>query len=250
MSDAVTHITQRIDLINTQWSLIRRAHGAELTNAAEARNSLVLRYSSAIRKYVGAIVRNDEQADDLAQDVVVRLLKGDFAGADADRGRFRDLLKTSIRNMVRNHWAKQKRRKTADLEVQDLPVEDEDTEADPWVDAWRGNLMELTWSSLEHYERTHKGSVACTVLRLRTDFPDDSSEQLAERLSDKLGKPVRADALRQQLKRARNRFAEMLVQQIADVIDDPTAERIEEELVSLGLADQLRDYLPEENPQE
>lgn len=249
MTDPITQITNRLDRINTQWSLVRRAHNDATLNAGEARQALVLRYSSAIRKYIGAIVRDDAKADDLAQDAMVRLMRGDFAGADADRGRFRDLLKTSVRNMVRNHWSKENRRRPADLEVGDLPLEDDSGDEDErWVEAWRSNLLDLTWSALEAYERSHKGSVAHAVLKLRADCPDADSEELAERLADQLNRPVRADAYRQQLKRARARFAELLIQQIADVIDDTNPDGIQDELASLGLLEQVRDFLPEDDP--
>lgn len=246
MTDVFSQAAQRLDMINTQWSLVRRAHGDASLTAEEARRALVLRYSPAVRRYVGAIVRNDAEADDLAQDVVLRLMRGDFGGADASRGRFRDLLKTSLRNMVRNHWAKQNRRRPADVEVHDLPLEAESAADDPWLEAWRNNLLDLTWANLEDYERTHKGSVAFTVLRLRADHPDDSSDELAGKLSAILGKPVRADSVRQQLKRARDRFAELLVKQVADVLDDPAPDRIQEELSDLGLLDRIRDFLPGE----
>ena len=68
----------------------------------EARNVLVLRYLPAMRRYIAALLRGGPDADDVTHDVVVRLLSGDFAGADPARGRFRDLLKTAIRNIVRN----------------------------------------------------------------------------------------------------------------------------------------------------
>ena len=66
----------------------------------------MLRYSAAIRRYMRAILQDHARADELAQDAVVRLLSGDFAGADPNRGRFRDLLEVSVRNMARNHWEK------------------------------------------------------------------------------------------------------------------------------------------------
>jgi len=59
-----------------------------------------------------------------------------------------------------------------------------------------------------------------------------------------LNKPVRADQARQQLRRARVRFAECLVAEVADGIEVPTIERIEDELSHLGLLDRIRDVLP------
>ena len=109
---------ERIEAIQTRWSLIRNAHLAgQPESASEARRLLVLRYAPAIRRYLGGIVRNDEDADELSQDVMLRLMRGDFAGADPTRGRFRDLLKTAIRNMVKSSWQKAGRRKTVDAEL-------------------------------------------------------------------------------------------------------------------------------------
>ncbi len=94
-------MADRIDAISTRWSLLRIAHGTH-PDTSKARQMLVLRYASAVRKYVGAIVRKGEDADELAQDVVLRLMRGDFAGADPTKGRFRDFLKMAVRNMIHN----------------------------------------------------------------------------------------------------------------------------------------------------
>lgn len=228
--------------ISTRWSLLGRAHEGQATLAREARNALVLRYVPAIRRYVGAIVQRDDEADDLTQDVVVRLLSGDFAGADPERGRFRDLLKVAIRNMVRNRWAYEKRRRSADLDVQLLADAEEAEDERRWLDQWRQGVLDLAWKALESYQNSRPGSVAYTVLRLRADHPDDNAEELAERLSRATDRPVRVDALRQRLHRARTQFADLLIAEVAKGLAEPTPERIEDELVAL----QLVDFLPAE----
>jgi len=110
----------RLEAISTRWSLLRRAHGESITSAGEARSAIVLRYLPAIRRYIGALLQSDQDVDDVTHDVVVRLLSGDFAGADPARGRFRDLLKTAIRNMVRNRWAREKRRRSTGLDAAEV----------------------------------------------------------------------------------------------------------------------------------
>jgi RNA polymerase sigma-70 factor (ECF subfamily) len=210
----------------------------------EARNVLVLRYLPAMRRYIAALLRGGPDADDVTHDVVVRLLSGDFAGADPARGRFRDLLKTAIRNMVRNRWAQQKRRRTVDqdpAEVADGHDAGDDTD---WAAQWRQSVLDLAWKDLEQQERTRPTSACHTLLRLRTDYPDDTSEQLAERFSRAAGQTVRADAVRQKLRRARLQFADLLIAEIAKGLHDPTPEKIEDELIALGLMDLVRDLLP------
>lgn len=93
-------------------------------------------------------------------------------------------------------------------------------------------------------QKQNPKSPAHTLLRLRTDFPDDTSDQLADKLSQKLGTPIRPDACRQMLRRARLKFAELLVDEIRLGLDDPTPARVEEELAALELLDHVRDFLP------
>ena len=111
---------------------------------------------------------------------------------------------------------------------------------------WRDNLLSLTWAKLEEYECQHEGSVAYSVLKLRAENPSDNSKQLAARLSELAGRDIKPDTTRQQLRRSRIRFAEFLVEEIADGLDEPDPSRLQEELISLGLYEHVKDSLPDE----
>jgi RNA polymerase sigma-70 factor (ECF subfamily) len=87
------------------------------------------------------------------------------------------------------------------------------------------------------------GQPCYTVLRLRADFPTLRSPELAEKLSERLGRPITAVAVRQSLHRARDRFADFLLDEIRHSLDDPTPDRLEEELRDLGLYDYCRPAL-------
>lgn len=236
---------ERIEAIQTRWSLIRNAHLAgQPESAAEARRLLVMRYAPAVRRYLGGIVRNDEDADELSQDIMLRLMRGDFAGADPTRGRFRDLLKTALRNMVRTSWQKAGRRKTVDAEL-DLIGNEEDSARDAeWTQQWRKAVLDHTWNRLLTEEGGKPGP-AWHVLKLKTDYPDASSENLADLMSRKTGTTIRADNCRQILKRARTRFAAHLLDEIRAGLDSESEDRLQEELAALGLLELVRDYLPE-----
>jgi RNA polymerase sigma factor (sigma-70 family) len=234
----------RLDAISTRWSLLRRAHGESVTSAGEARNALVLRYVPAIRRYIGALLQNDEDADDVTHDVVVRLLGGDFAGADPARGRFRDLLKTAIRNMVRNRWAREKRRRSTGLDAADVAAEPDAADEARWTAEWRQSVLDLAWKALQCQEESRPGSASYTLLRLRADHPDDTSDELAARFSAATGRAVRADAVRQKLRRARLQFADLVIAEVGRALHDPTPEKIEDEIVALGLMELVRDLLP------
>lgn len=247
MSD-IEEVSLNLGNIKTRWSMIRQAH--ELNESgdvgSQAREALVMRYASAIRKFVKIVVKDDHLADELAQDAIVRLLKGDFSGADPNRGRFRDLLKTAIRNMARNCWAKNQRRASVEFDVQSIDGGESDELDELWTKECRDLVLSVAWQNLQEWESSTPGSVAFTILRLRSQYPDDSSTQMAERLSQEKGKTFRPDSTRQQLRRARVRFADYLVAEIADGLGDPTPENLKDELISLGLYASVRDVLPAE----
>jgi DNA-directed RNA polymerase specialized sigma24 family protein len=235
----------RLNDIATNWSLLRLAHQDSVTTAGAARNSLVLRYNGAIRNYLGLLIQDEQDADDVAHVLVVRLLNGDFAGADPERGRFRDYLAVAARNLVRSYWERKGRGRGAAVDVEQLPAAAGASPCDEqFLSAWRKSMLDRAWAALEEYQRTHTSSVSWTMLRLRADHPDEDSAQLAARLSRATGRPFRAAAMRQQLRRARLRFAQFLLEEVARGLNDPTPERVEEELIDTGLIDYVRDFLP------
>jgi RNA polymerase sigma factor (sigma-70 family) len=235
----------RLDAIATNWSLVRKAHAAgHEQTAAEARNALVMRYARAIRRFVGGIVKHREEADELAQELMVKLLRGDFAGADPGRGSFRSLLKTAVRNLMRTQWTRQKRTRSPAIDLDVFAAEADDRLEQSWLRAWQQTVLDHAWSALKEVEQRNPAQAAHTLLKLRADFPDETSEQLAARLGQRLGTSFRADAFRQMLRRARLRFAELLIDEVKAGLDEPTPERIEEELAALGLLDHARDFLP------
>ena len=233
---------ERLDNINTRWSLLRLAHDDALSQQGPAREALVLRYAPALRGYVGAMLRDSQDADEMAQEIVVKLLQGNFAGADPQRGRFRDLLKVAARNQVRTFLAKKQRRAGKDLDLNQF-AEDEPADL-AWDESWRATVLTNTWAALEQYQRSHRGSVAHTLLKLRVDNPDDDSPALAEHLTAATGKQFNAAAMRQQLHRARRRFAELLLEEVSRLLAEPTPARVREELATIGLLEYVKEFLP------
>lgn len=233
-------MADRIDAISTRWSLLRIAHGSH-PDTSKARQMLVLRYASAVRKYVGAIVRKGDDADELAQEVVLRLMRGDFAGADPTKGRFRDFLKMAVRNMIHNHWAKQGRRQTEVL-ASDPATNDQQRE-DEWLGAWQKTVLEHALASCREDDQRSGGSVY-QLLKLRMDHPDTNSDQLAELLSKKMNTSIKADNSRQMLRRARLKLAQALIDEVENGLDVDTPARVLEELAALGLLEHVKDFLP------
>ena len=79
------------------------------------------------------------------------------------------------------------------------------------------------------------------------DHPTDDAKKLAERTSAKIGRPLRADAFRKQVSRARRMLARLIVREVEQTLDQPTPEHVKDELIALALWDYVRDFLPTED---
>jgi RNA polymerase sigma-70 factor (ECF subfamily) len=221
----------------TLWGLVNDANSGPEEAARRAREALLDRYKGAVRRYLLGALRDPDAADDVAQEFFLRFVRGDFRNADPQKGRFRDLLKTTLFHLIVDH---QKRRKAV---PQPLPAGDcGPAVADPQVmdeqfrDSWRKQLLSQAWKALRG-----RDAVYFSVLRLRAEQSDLSSAQMAERLTGELGHPVSADWVRTRLHRAREQFADLLLDELAQSLDNPTRERLEDELADLRLLSYCQD---------
>ncbi|HMO34544.1 MAG TPA: hypothetical protein PKA06_00740 [Gemmatales bacterium] len=194
-----------------------------------------------------ALLNNPEAVQEVAHDVLVNILKRGLGEIRNNKGRFRDYLRTSLRHAVFKYWRKQPRPSTtqSELEIviseQAAPAEDIDR---AWLKEWRECLLERTWRTFKHRQDTGKIRTGFyTVLRLAVDNPGLSSTALAARAEAELKKPIRPDAFRQMLSRARRKFAELLRDEVASTLDDPSPEALVDEFVDLGILDYMRDYI-------
>ena len=238
-SDVLNHHLSRIE---THWTAVFRAHHGRPDEAA----ALVERYGGAVHRYLLASLRDAEAADDLAQEFALRFLRGDFKNADAGKGRFRDFLKRAVYHLMIDFHRSRKARPRALVEDAAVPAAAEDSwdqDLDrQFLDSWRGQLMAQAWSALDRaQERT--GQPFADVLRLRVANPELRSPELAQRLSQSLSRTVNAGWVRLNLHRARDMFVESLLAEVERSLGNATPERLEEELIDLGLLDHCRSVL-------
>lgn len=225
-----------IDEISTRWPMIHDPA------------KFVLVYAPAIEGYLRAIVRDPDQVEEIRQDFLLRVLQKGFLSSENLKGRFRNYLKAAVRNAAISHL----RRKThgqADPEaLAQVPDEPEESPIDQeWLEQWRRCMLDRVWESLELHERQNDDNHAYTVLKIYVDHhAQEDSEAMAELAAARLKKPLRADAFRKQLSRARRLFAKLLVQEVVQTIESPTPDRIEEELVEVGLFTDVTPYLPDD----
>jgi RNA polymerase sigma-70 factor (ECF subfamily) len=228
---------QRLSRISTLWTLVARAKGGPMEGASAAQQELLQRYDRAVRRYLQGALRNRDAADELAQEFFFRFLRGDYKGADPQRGRFRDFLKGILSHLIADYYRRQRtlaQQLSAD-DAEEVTSSEGAAEYDrQFLESWRDELLGRTWDSLARIQQ-QTGRPFHAVLCCRIQHPDFRSAQMAEELSVQLGQPVTADWVRQVLHRGREKFGELLLDEVADTLQDPTREELEEELSVLGL---------------
>jgi RNA polymerase sigma factor (sigma-70 family) len=224
-----------LDELSTYWPLIHDPH------------QFVHRYAPAIRRYLEALLHNVHDAEDVAQDFLLKGIVRGFVRGEAVRGRFRAYLKTAVRNAALTYL---QRRRPGHLDgpvlAQVADRHDSEAEAEAaWLAEWRRCLIEHALDALDRHQQQTPGNLFATAIRLVLDHPDDDSTRLAARASALVGRPVRAEAFRKQLSRARRCFADLLIREVARSLEAPTPAQIEDELNAIGVLPLVRAFLPD-----
>ena len=241
-------LNQHLSQIGTLWSKVVQAHGADAKSATLAQALLLERYGGAAYRYLLGAVRDPDVADDLAQEFALRFLRGDFRRADPDRGRFRDYLKTALIHLVTDHYRGQQalpRRLSADApEPVVVPVDGPEADEE-FVASWRAELLDRAWKIL-----ARDSTAFHVVLRFHVQNPETTSAQAAQQVSAQLGRPVTADWLRQTLKRAHAKYADLLLDEVVHSLSTATPEvPLRQELQELGLLKYCRSALAKRCPE-
>jgi len=206
----------------------------------------VMRYAPAVRRYVGALIKNVHDSEDVVQDFLMQAVRRPFKPEQIRRGRFRDYLKAVLRNAAITHFRRGAHQPSSATDCRAFPAVEVDDAADrEWLAEWRGCLLQRAWQALEMHENAAPEGIAYTALRLTADHPQESSASLAARAAALTSRSVGVDAFRKQLSRARRHFAQMIVNEIRQTLEHGSAEEVVEELRDLGLMEFVRDYLPE-----
>jgi RNA polymerase sigma-70 factor (ECF subfamily) len=236
---------QRLSRICTHWSVVCQAHQGTGSAVTSAQQELLKRYFSAIYRYVLAAVRDPHVAEELCQDFALQFVQGNLKRADPERGRFRDYVKTILFHMVGSWRRKQHNRPHAyDSEIHTPadstpPAEESDQ---VFLDGWRQELLGQTWQALERVQQ-ETGQPFHTVLSFRARHAELKSEEMARQLSEVLGKPVTAAGVRQTLHRAREKFANLLLEEVGRSLETTDTSRLTQELIDLGLYEYCKDAL-------
>src|SRR5260221_3451468 len=145
----------------THWSVVLLAGQADSPHGAEALERLCRTYWYPLYVYVRRQGNSPEDAQDLTQDFLSRLLEKNYLlKADRDRGKFRTFLLGSLKNFLVNEWKRAGRLKrggdltflsfdanTAEERYAGEPI-DETNPANDFERQWAVTLIEQVFTTL------------------------------------------------------------------------------------------------------
>jgi RNA polymerase sigma factor (sigma-70 family) len=235
--------TQHLSSIETFWAIVGKAHG-DSAEAAAAAQQLLQRYTKAVHRYLLGALRDADAADELTQEFALRFMRGDLHRADPEKGRFRDFVKGVLFHLIADHHRKQKRNLPA---LPESSVEDANASAcggddREFIESWRDELLDRSWKALQKLQE-ETGQLFYAVLRYRAEHTEMRSAEMADQLSAQLGKPVNAAWVRQMLHRARDKFADLLLEETMHTLREPTVDQLEQELIDVGLLEYCKPAL-------
>jgi RNA polymerase sigma factor (sigma-70 family) len=222
--------------LTTRWSLILSSvnNEGEEGQAREALAQLCRIYWRPIFAFICHRGNSPEDAQDLTQDFFLMILKGDlFRRANAERGRFRSLLLTSLKNFLIDSHAKAHARKRGG-DVQFVSWDEWMAEAPSRLaipaaalENWPAErIFDVRWAATvaeqalrrlqEECESRGRRRVFDILSRaLTADREDVSYDQLARELN------VGAPEVKRLLHQLRQRYRQLLRAEVADTVEKP-----------------------------
>jgi len=218
----------RSDFPTTRWTLVAAASDPQRKEARSALVSLCEGYWYPLYAYVRRRGYPADQAQDLTQEFFVRVLDGRYLGrADAEKGRFRAFILTSLKFFLADEADRNRAQKRGGGNVLSLEISsgEERYQRDPAHNETPERIFERRWA-LSVLERV--------VEKLRNEFVHHGRLEHFERLkvfllgqSDapyaELAREMNTSegALKVAIHRLRKRYRELFRQEIADTVADP-----------------------------
>jgi RNA polymerase sigma-70 factor (ECF subfamily) len=224
----------------TRWSLVLAAGGSDPESSRKAMARLLEAYWYPLYAFVRRKGHGPEDACDLTQGFVARLLERNLIGAaDPERGKFRTFLLASLERFLVNEWRREGRVKRGGgrapislslFEAEDryrLEPADPQTPERIFERRWAMTLLEQALERLEE-ECVAKGRKAL-FSSVRPVLAGEDGVRAYSAIAADLG--MTEGALKTQVHRLRRRFGTLLRAEIAQTVAD--ADELEEEIQHL-----------------
>lgn len=185
---------------STAWSCVHAARDPHHPKFVAAMNQLITSYWRPVFHYLRARGHSAANAEDLTQEFFVRyLVRGTPASADASRGRFRDLLRTTVKRFAYDRTVRPRRQERFERQFVSVHtlVQDSDRTWEPpagetpdeaFEKKWQSDVRAAVLRSLEAFyegsardEERQRFAIWSAVHRLRPGEEKPTQEEVAGR---------------------------------------------------------------------
>jgi RNA polymerase sigma factor (sigma-70 family) len=221
---------KRAEFLTTQWSMIRMAGGDDSPESQKALERLCQSYWYPVYAFVRRFGLSAPEAEDLTQDFFYHILRTNmFASADASKGRFRTFVTRAAKNFLSNDWKRRQTKKrgggaapiSLDAEETErryqLDMTDPQTPEKLFEQKWAKEVISVAFEKLEK-DYSKSGQKARFEI-LRKMLWGKHSDTQYESVSKDLEMTV--NATRVATSRLRNRFRELVRDELATQVNDP-----------------------------
>ncbi len=210
-------------------------------------------YQVPIRKFFMCLCGNANEADEQFQEFAVKFLSGAFDSFKPEKGRFRDYLKTSLRNQVRRSI-----KKGANLAIQ---IPEDLSAADPNAvqpielalrefDSIEGEQIKQLVDDDMRIEEEEGKNQFHSLLQFAISYQKNRLQKFTESggktklpvsaivefFRDQFGESVSPDTAKQRMFRAKTAYSSKMISEISVRIADPSDVAIREAAREMGLA--------------
>ena len=220
--------------------MVRLAVAEGRPGADVALNELCRIYERPILAYIRRHCATQEAAEDLKQAFFEHLLsRNALAGAEQSRVKLRAYLMTKLQTFLidqHRHASAQKRGAGKIVNLGDLSEEQQHLaepvdHVTPYVEYQRQWMQTLASRALEQLQNDYQERGYSELFKAISPYITHSSEQSLAELSAKLGRPE--GTLKSDISRLRSKCQQLIRDQVAATLDDPTPESITAELKEL-----------------
>lgn len=232
----------RHSFLTTHWSVVRRAAARDEPEATAALAQLCAACWFPIYAFIRRSGKDVPDAEDLTQGFLARLIEKNFlASADGDKGRLRTFLLTCVQRYLADEHDRDVTQKRGGGRVValDALAAEERYAAEP-VDPltpdrcfqrrWALGIIDTAMDTLRAQYAAEERAALFETLRPFLGFSSDG-EQNYESVAAALG--LKLNTVKSHIHRLREQWRDLVKQQVAATLDEPTPENIKAELAEL-----------------